>query len=177
MSDKVRVHEVAKELGILDKISGSEYIRLDKLAKTQNVPSAPVSEVETLEIETPEEGAISPSEPCLEKPTVFISHSKNITIVDQIKTILEFGDFEYKIAEEKETTAIPIPEKVFGLMKQCNCAIINVSADEQEKREDGTYGVNANVLTEIGGAFLRYDRKVILLVDKRVELPSNLQGL
>ena len=172
----------AKELGILDNISGSEYIRLDKLAKTQNVPSAPVSEVETPEIETPEgetpeEVAISPSEPCLEKPTVFISHSKNITIVDQIKTILEFGDFEYKIAEEKETTAIPIPEKVFGLMKQCNCAIINVSADEQEKREDGTYGVNANVLTEIGGAFLRYDRKVILLVDKRVELPSNLQGL
>jgi predicted nucleotide-binding protein len=62
-------------------------------------------------------------------------------------------------------------------MKQCNCAIINVSADEQEKREDGTYGVNPNVLTEIGGAFLRYDRKVILLVDKRVELTSNLQGL
>jgi len=108
---------------------------------------------------------------------VFISHSKNETIVDQIKTILEFGQFDYRIAEETETTAIPIPEKVFGIMGQCNCAIINVSADEQEKRDDGTYGVNPNVLTEIGGAFLLYKRKVILLVDKRVQLPSNLQGL
>jgi len=81
------------------------------------------------------------------------------------------------IAEERETTAIPIPEKVFGLMRGCDCAIINVSADEQEKREDGTYGINQNVLIEIGAAFLMYNKKVILLVDKRVELPSNLQGL
>lgn len=111
------------------------------------------------------------------KPTVFISHSKNATIVDQLKTILEFGQFEYKIAEETETTAIPIPEKVFGLMRLCTCAIINISADEQEKRSDGAYNVNPNVLTEIGGAFLLYEKKVILLVDKRVQLPSNLQGL
>ena len=62
-------------------------------------------------------------------------------------------------------------------MRECNCAVINVSADEQEKREDGSYGVNQNVLIEIGAAFLQYDKKVILLVDKRVRLPSNLQGL
>lgn len=44
-------------------------------------------------------------------------------------------------------------------MRQCNCAIINISADEQEKREDGSYGINSNVLIEIGGAFLNYDKK------------------
>jgi hypothetical protein len=168
----------AKELAILDNISGSDWIHLNKLSKPITAHSAPVPlpETETSAEEPPSEPP-PPSEPCLEKPTVFISHSKNETIVDQIKTILEFGDFYFKIAEETETTAIPIPDKVFGLMKQCNCAIINVSADEQEKKEDGSYGVNPNVLTEIGGAFLRYEKKVILLVDKRVQLPSNLQGL
>lgn len=113
----------------------------------------------------------------VKKPRVFISHSKNKKIVKQIKQILDFGQFENVIAEERETTAIPIPEKVFGLMRNCDCAIINVSADEQEKREDGTYGINQNVLIEIGAAFLMYNKKVILLVDKRIELPSNLQGL
>jgi len=110
-------------------------------------------------------------------PRVFISHSKNKKIVDQIKEILEFGQFEFRIAEERETTAIPIPDKVFGMMRECNSAIINVSADEQEKREDNSYGINQNVLIEIGAAFLLYNKKVILLVDKRIDLPSNLQGL
>lgn len=113
----------------------------------------------------------------IKKPRVFISHSKNKKIVDQIKQILEFGQFEYVVAEETETTAIPIPDKIFGLMRDCDCAIINVSADEPEKRADGSYGVNPNVLVEIGGAFLKYNKKVILLVDKKIQLPSNLQGL
>jgi predicted nucleotide-binding protein len=113
----------------------------------------------------------------VKKPRVFISHSKNKKIVDQIKQILDFGQFEYVVAEETETTAIPIPDKIFGLMRDCDCAIINVSADEQEKRADETYGINPNVLVEIGAAFLKYNKKVILLVDKRINLPSNLQGL
>ena len=67
---------------------------------------------------------------------------------------------------------------IFELMQKCNCAVINISADEQQKREDETYGINANVLIEIGGAFLAYDENVILLCDKRVlPLPSNLDGL
>jgi len=169
----------AKELGILDDIHGSLWIHLSKLSKAEVItptgPPPPSEEEEEVPPITEEVGV--PPPPTVEKPIVFISHSKNEMIVDQIKTILEFGQFDYRVAEETETTAIPIPEKIFGLMRECNCAIINVSADEQEKREDGTYGINPNVLTEIGGAFLKYNQKVILLVDKRVELPSNLQGL
>jgi len=169
----------AEELKILDDISGAKWIHLSKLSKaevTQTITQPPSGEEEEIPPIIEEEKP-PPTTPKVEKPIVFISHSKNATIVDQLKTILEFGEFDFKIAEETETTAIPIPEKVFGLMRQCNCAILNVSADEQEKKPDGTYGVNANVLTEIGGAFLQYNRKVILLVDKRVQLPSNLQGL
>lgn len=172
----------AEELKILDNISGSKWIHLSKLSKAEVKPillppSGEGEEVPAVIEEEKPPSVAPPSLPKMEKPIVFISHSQNATIVDQLKTILDFGEFDFKIAEESETTAIPIPEKVFGLMRQCNCAIINVSADEEEKKPDGTYGVNANVLTEIGGAFLQYNRKVILLVDKRVQLPSNLQGL
>jgi hypothetical protein len=173
---------IAEELNILDEFGGgTRWIHLSKLSKIEVAPTAtPPTGEEELPAVTGEEGVppqISPEPTKEEKPIVFISHSKNALIVDQIKTILEFGQFDYRIAEETETTAIPIPEKVFGTMRECNCAIINVSADEPEKKDDGTYGVNPNVLTEIGGAFLQYNRKVILLVDRRVQLPSNLQGL
>ena len=92
--------------------------------------------------------------------------------------MLSFGNFKYEIAEERETTAIPLPDKVFGLMLKCNCAIINISADE-EKRQGETYGMNENVLIEIGGAFLHYEKRVILVIDKKLKdlLPSILQGL
>jgi hypothetical protein len=168
--------ENGKFTGIIRDVKGTPFVVFAEtpLEISVEVPTEAIGETG---MPSPE---IMPSQPiarALEKAIVFISHSKNATIVDQLKTILEFGEFDFRIAEETETTAIPIPEKVFGLMRQCNCAIINVSADEQEKKPDGAYGVNANVLTEIGGAFLQYNRKVILLVDKRVELPSNLQGL
>ena len=164
----------AKELGVIVSIKDKEYLKMSEL-----VPAVPtkIEEEAEAEEEIKEEEKKELVEKIIEKPRAFISHSKNKKIVKQIKQILDFGQFAYVIAEERETTAIPIPEKVFGLMRECDCAIINVSADEQEKREDGSYGINQNVLIEIGAAFLMYNKKVILLVDKRVELPSNLQGL
>lgn len=168
----------AEELGIISSIKDKEYIKMSNLVPS--VLQKPKEKEEREKAETEEEfEAIEGKETreAVKKPRVFISHSKNKKIVKQIKQILDFGQFENVIAEERETTAIPIPEKVFGLMRNCDCAIINASADEQEKREDETYGINQNVLIEIGAAFLMYNKKVILLVDKRIELPSNLQGL
>ena len=181
----------ARELGILVNIKGNDYIQMDKLS--------PVTVTEKFEEGLEEPGVTSKQElgeqdpkvdsssffnaekkepEIAEKPRVFTSHSRNKKIVNQIETILKFGQFDYENAEERESLAIPISEKVFGLMKECNCAIINLSVDEQEK-SDGGYKLNSNVLIEIGAAFLQYDRKVILLVDKRLsaQLPSNLEGL
>lgn len=181
----------AKELGILDNQGTSQYIRLDKLSpqELEEGPELPFdSNVEIQEsedgqsrvdpMESKENFPILPVMGVITKPKVFISHSNNIKILSQIKQILSYGQFDYVIAEERETTAIPIAEKVFGLMKECNSAIINLSVDEQ-KEDDGCHSLNANVLIEIGAAFLQYNKKVILLVDKRLVdmIPSNLQGL
>ena len=111
-------------------------------------------------------------------PRVFISHSKNKTILGQIKQVLDFGKFQYVIAEEKETTAIPLPDKVFNLMWECNCAIINMSADSEKKQGD-TFSINENVIAELWGAFLHYKKRVIIVIDSRLKdrLPSMMQGL
>lgn len=108
---------------------------------------------------------------------VFISHGKNTDLVDQVEVMLGLAEIESEVAVKEESSAIPVPDKVFGSMRRCTAGIIIVSAEEGNKDADGNYRVNENVLIEIGAAFVLYDRRVVLLWDKQLPVPSNLQGL
>jgi predicted nucleotide-binding protein len=110
---------------------------------------------------------------------VFISHGKQRAIVIQIKELLEFGKFDPVVSVEREATAISVPEKVFEDMRSCAAGIIHVGAEGKYLDTDGNEQtkLNDNVLIEIGAAMALYGKKVILLVEKGVSLPSNLQGL
>lgn len=112
-----------------------------------------------------------------EKLRVFISHGKNKGIVDQVQTMLDLADIESEVAEKEETTAIPVPDKVFNAMRRCQAGIITVTVEEGRRDKDDNYVLNENVLIEIGAAFVLYERRVVLLWDKRLAIPSNLQGL
>lgn len=188
VEDFVKVFmENISDYRLADDVQGTRYLRLDKLSPPE------ILTPETLQqqkLEEPFKQGVGSSQTFAgtemgEKPPptapivarVFISHSKNVKILDQLKQMLDFGGFDAEVAQERETTAIPIPQKIFDAMRKCDCAVINISADEQEKHGENNYGINQNVLIEIGAAFLLYDKKVILLVDKRIKLPSNLQGL
>lgn len=109
------------------------------------------------------------------RPRVFISNS-NTKVAEQVKRMLEFLHYDYVVGD-KEETAVPISEAKFGLMKGCDCAIINIAAAEQERRYSGLYVLNANVNSEINAAYLKYNTQVVLLVERKVDLPPNLKGL
>jgi hypothetical protein len=115
--------------------------------------------------------------PGAEELRVFISHGKNMEIVEQVQTMLGMGDIKGEVAEAEETTAIPVPDKVFNAMRRCNAGIIVVNVEESSKDVKGNYAINDNVLIEIGAAFVLYNKKVVLVWDKRLPVPSNLQGL
>ena len=110
---------------------------------------------------------------------VFVTHGKNKEIVTQLKDLLTFGKFEPVIAVEHETTAIPVPTKVFDDMRGCFAGIIHVASEEEVLDSSGNkrHILNENVLIEIGAALALFGHNVILLVQKGVRLPSNLQGL
>lgn len=108
---------------------------------------------------------------------VFIAHGQNMRVVAQVQTMLDLAGIEAEVAEEEESTAIPVPNKVLAAMRRSDAGIICVNADEGRKHENGTYTINENVLIEVGAAFVLYDTRVILLWDKRLPVPSNLQGL
>jgi len=100
-------------------------------------------------------------------------------MVNSLKELLVFGSFDPIVSVERETTAISVPEKVFSDMRSCIAGIIHI---EEERTLIDPTGVeqkilNANVLIEIGAAIALYGKKLILLCQKGITLPSNLQGL
>ena len=114
------------------------------------------------------------------KPNVFISHGKNNTvIVGQLKELLTYGQMEPVISIERETTAIPVPDKVFDDMRSCDAGIIHIDFENVplNNNEETYERINENVLIEIGAAIALYAKRVILLCKKGTTLPSNLQGL
>jgi len=110
---------------------------------------------------------------------VFITHGKNKEILEQLKDLLTFGGFTPVIAMENETASKPLPDKVMDDMRSCSAAIIHVGAEARLIDSDGKEQkmLNQNVLIEIGAALALYGRKFILLVERGVTLPTNLQGL
>lgn len=110
---------------------------------------------------------------------VFVSHGKSRRVVDQLKELLNFGDFEPIVSVERESVSIPISDKVLGDMRLCSAGIIHVRPEERVLDSGGhERGIlNENVLIEIGAAMALYGNHLILLVEDGTQLPSNLSGL
>ena len=175
--------ENAETIGAFRMVGGDRYVSLAPLRKRRASPEAaeePVSEPQSL---TPE--AVSPPAEAAEslsgqheRPVkgIFVGHSRDTKILAQVKQLLELADLRAEIAVEQETAAIPVPDKVFDAMSRSDAAIICVTADEG-REGDGGYEVNPNVLIEIGAAYVHHNKRLVLLWDRRVQVPSNLQGL
>ncbi len=109
------------------------------------------------------------------RPRIFVSNSST-EVADQVKEMLEFLHYDFVVGDKEEAT-VPISEGKFALMKNCDCAVINIAAAEQERRYSGLYILNSNITSEVNAAYLKYDTQVVLLVEKKVNLPPNFTGL
>lgn len=186
----------AQKAQILKIISGNEYIFIDDVSSptvsnTEEAMDEPVStgteEKEFIPGEVLEKMNIPIPNISTEqlpvknsKPNIFISHGKNnAIIVGQLKELLTYGQMEPIISVERETTAIPVPDKVFDDMRNCDAGIIHIDLEEVPvgNGEQKFKHLNENVLIEIGAAIALYGKRVILLCKRGTALPSNLQGL
>ncbi len=148
--------------------------------KTEDNDEVPPQGPQPKPSSTPVVAAVSEPSPRQDAPSelsVFISHGKNMELVEQVETMLGLADIKSEVAVKEESPAIPVPDKVFSAMKRCQAAIIVVAVEEARKDEGRQYTINENVLIEIGAAFVLYDKRVVLLWDRRLPVPSNLQGL
>jgi Predicted nucleotide-binding protein containing TIR-like domain len=189
----------AQRLGLIGRVRERQVVNLRpshlRAVPDVEVPSAevedesgplPVVQTPTAE-ETPEEEPAVPQGPTDVAPEaalvtnrrVFITHGSNRKIVERLKELLAYGEFEPVVAVDKESTAVPVPEKVLADMRACGAGIIHVGTEKTIIDADGNehHVPNPNVLIEIGAAMALYGSNYILLVEEGTQLPSNLQGL
>jgi hypothetical protein len=192
---KLIVH-TAESLGLLAEVRGKKVVNLRATATHLRV----VPTVEDAEEDTPEtalppaaifggNGDDEPPTPLSEvsdlpqpperNRRVFVSHGSNQQIVQHLKELLEYGEYEPVVSVERETTSKPVPEKVLDDMRSCAAGIIHVGVEKVITDGDGGEHpqLNSNVLIEIGAAMALYGPNFILLVEAGAKLPSNLQGL
>ncbi len=186
----------AQSLGLLTEIKGQKLVNLRPPTDVAGERTSPTTDEGALvgkETVVPDrrqafgspplssdgQREVAPKDALVKNRKVYISHGSNKRIVDQLKELLSFGDFEAVVSEEKETTARPVSEKVLGEMRGCGAGIIHVGAEQTIVDKDGAEHslLNYNVLIEIGAAMALYGANYILLVQAGTKLPSNLQGL
>jgi predicted nucleotide-binding protein len=192
-----RAHELivteADALGLLVDIKDRKYVNLDSAPATiangnghagnGHASETVAQPVSPMEEDTYEEDDAEPVPPVAKAPTdtdrVFVTHGSNKAIVEQIQDILTFGKFVPVVSVQKEATAKPVPDKVLDDMRGCYAAIVHVGTEKLLTDAEGNEErmLNPNVLIEIGAAMALYGRRFVLLVEKGITLPSNLQGL
>lgn len=176
--------ESARSVGFLQELKDHLYIDLDLAGASIDPAVEPGTEsdaaflIEERSSERavprtrgPDQVAGPTPAPARATSRVFITHGKNREIVGQLKDLLMYGGFTPVIAMENETTSKPLPDKIMDDMRSCSAAIIHVGPEGENKSP------NPNVLIEIGAALALYGTNFILLVERGVTLPSNLQGL
>lgn len=172
----MRVYELLNKR-YADRIKTMASTQVTFEPTTAYQPYTPENHVTTTAPDTFDKALYSQTPPPNTGPTprVFISNS-NTKVAEQVKKMLDFLHYDYVIGD-KEETSLPLSDNTFGLMKNCDCAIINIAAAEQERRYSGLYVLNATVTSEINAAYLKYNTQVVLLVERKVDLPPNLKGL
>lgn len=183
----------AEEFGLVVDHKGKKYVRLgapltlaardDEVVDGGDADVVEFPDVQSLGVATDhtasDETATTPAVVDDTINKVFITHGKNTKVVEQIRKILTFGKFEAIVSVDRQSTAKPVPEKVLDDMRNCGAAIVHVGAERRLMDGDGNEvtEINPNVLIEIGAAMALYGKKFVLLVERGVTLPSNLQGL
>jgi predicted nucleotide-binding protein len=176
----------AKATGILKDINGVPHVSLaggQPAGEAVSAAEAPAAvDLDTASIPDgalAEHASDSTRVPRQDLRRVFITHGSNKAFIEPLKDLLAFGELEAIVSVERESVALPVPDKVMNDMRSCSAAIIHVDAEQKLMDADMKVVVvlNPNVLIEIGAAMALFGRRFILLVKEGVGLPSNLQGL
>jgi hypothetical protein len=166
-------------VGIIHQTKTGPFVAIDTPLPTSAAAGPAPAEPLQEEIQGEPVSLPPPASDIRANQRVFITHGKSKEIVAQVKDLLTFGKFIPVVAEEHETTSKPVPDKVLEDMRSCFAGVIHIASEEEllDKAGSAQHKINENVLIEIGAAMALYKRNVILLVQKGIHLPSNLQGL
>lgn len=155
---------------------------LGAFARGEGMPPMVADTPEIVETRPVEEGPAVPTERRAEAElgkAIFIGHGKNKKPLEQLKKMLKQFDIPCRVAVEEPNLGRPIGGKIRETMQACNCAIFIFTADEEFKDKDGNvvWRTSQNVIYELGAAGYLYDKRIVIMKEDKVELPSDFKEL
>lgn len=123
------------------------------------------------------------AEPALEKlvtqdkPKAFIAHEGETRALSTLKEFLEAFNIKYFIAEAEASDGRSIEKQVDWNQAQGDFAICLATKGKAINKKTGKHYMGLNIADELGRARLVYGNHIILLIQKGVEVHSNLREI
>lgn len=95
----------------------------------------------------------------------------------QLQSLLELMGIESEVLERHGATTLTSSESAFEAMRRCEAGLFVVTTNDCWADEEGTLNLKFEVQAEISAAYLFYNRRVVLLWDEQISLPSAWQQL
>jgi predicted nucleotide-binding protein len=180
--------ENADFAGILQKISGSNYVNLD-LAKiggsselkedpdNLDVRSVPdQSDIDALVSDRADEKeSANRSQP----RRIFVAHGRKHGPLKEIQAILHKFKIPFAVAQEEAHAGRPISVKVAEMMQECSAGLFIFTKDEEfrDKDDQPVWRPSENVVFELGAGSMIWGKKIIILKEEGVNFASDYRDL
>jgi predicted nucleotide-binding protein len=106
-----------------------------------------------------------------ELPKAFISHGKKSLALNKIERFLRELGIEPLIVKERASRDKTVNGKVNHYLEQADCIIILATGND---KIDGKLHPRQNIVHEVGLAQITHTGKIIYLLEKDTEFPSNI---
>lgn len=182
--------ENARFSGILQDISGSQYIRIDdpvrrviEASQQENTAAADVAPVVDFSAVLEQQDPPQAAEPKRDTGKIFVAHGKKMKPVEGLKKVLDQFQIAYSVAVDEPHGGRPISAKVAQLMDQCSAGIFVFTKDERFLREgpngeqEEVWRPSENVVYELGAASKMWQSRIIILREEGVSFPSDFKDL
>jgi predicted nucleotide-binding protein len=110
-------------------------------------------------------------------PKAFIAHGGKSAALDKLHSFLEAIGVEPLVVEIQPSEGRSTETQVDENMKQADCAIILATYGHIEDVKTGKKHPRLNVVDELGRCRRVFPHRTILLLQKGVDLPSNVSGI
>ena len=169
-----------------DEAGVGSFINNEPVASTATLRVDPPAEMRlATNAEAASSGAAPPSPPPaapIEEAlgqAIFIAHGKNKKPLEQLKRILDQFKIPYKVAIDEPNLGRPIGAKVQEIMRNCNCAILIFTADEefQDGQGKSVWRSSENVVYELGATGFLYGSRIVIMKEDAVLFPTNFRDL
>ena len=113
----------------------------------------------------------------MEHPKVFIAHGGKSGALDKLCDFLTNLGVQPLVVEELPTKGMFVDDKVKKYQQEADCAIILATGGGIIEEKTGKQHPRLNVIDELARLRVVFPKKTILLLEQKIELPSNVSGI